>query len=301
MVDSKKWLVPTNNGTPILETPPLAYWTVALSLKIFGVSAAAARLPVALAMLGSVALTFLIGERLAGYWRGFAAGLIHVCSVGPFLAGRLVTPDAIYALLITAAIYCAVRGYQHKKSRRAWFAGLCFATALATLTKGPGALFYLAAIFAGLSIFFRQARLRFRPLLRWENLALFLLVVVPWFVWAHRSFPGFLVHFFSWTERTNLPRWSFVMWHLAWWFPAIFLVLPGIILGPRKIFRPDEITFADALPLAWLAIGLLAPLLPGERQVFSFLAAAPGFAAAGFSAGTPSPRSSRRTRQSRGW
>src|SRR5437868_11174929 len=149
MVDSKKWLVPTNNGTPILETPPLAYWTVALSLKIFGVSAAAARLPIALAMLGSVALTFLIGERLAGYWRGFAAGLIHVCSVGPFLAGRLVTPDAIYALLITAAIYCAVRGYQHKKSRRAWFAGLCFATALATLTKGSGALFYLAAIFAG--------------------------------------------------------------------------------------------------------------------------------------------------------
>src|SRR5205807_7608777 len=48
MVDSKKWLVPTNNGTPILETPPLAYWTVALSLKIFGVSPAAARLPVAL-------------------------------------------------------------------------------------------------------------------------------------------------------------------------------------------------------------------------------------------------------------
>src|SRR5205814_9872854 len=33
MVDSKKWFVPTNNGTPILETPPLAYWTVALSLK----------------------------------------------------------------------------------------------------------------------------------------------------------------------------------------------------------------------------------------------------------------------------
>src|SRR5947209_931336 len=83
MVDSRKWLVPTNNGAPILETPPLAYWTVALSLKIFGVSAAAARLPIALAMLGSVALTFLIGERLAGYWRGFAAGLIHVCSVGP--------------------------------------------------------------------------------------------------------------------------------------------------------------------------------------------------------------------------
>src|SRR4051812_16495515 len=88
MLDSKQWLIPTNNGTPVLETPPLAYWAVALSCKAFGITAAAARLPIALAMLGSVALTFLIGERLAGYWRGFAAGLIHICSVGAFLPGR---------------------------------------------------------------------------------------------------------------------------------------------------------------------------------------------------------------------
>src|ERR1700730_8073146 len=75
MLDSKQWLLPTNNGAPLLETPPFAYWTVALSYKTFGVSAAAARLPIALAMLGSVALTFLIGERLARYRRRFGAGL----------------------------------------------------------------------------------------------------------------------------------------------------------------------------------------------------------------------------------
>jgi 4-amino-4-deoxy-L-arabinose transferase-like glycosyltransferase len=278
MLDSKQWLLPSNNGTPLLQTPPLAYWAVALSYKVFGVSAAAARLVVALAMLGSVALTFLIGERLAGYWRGFAAGLIHVGSVGTFLFGRMVTPDAIFSAFIAAAIYCAVRGYQHRKFRRSWFAGFWFAASLATLTKGPITLLYLGAIFGGLSIFFREAGLRFRPLFHWANLALFLLLVVPWFVWAHQKVPGFLAGFLNSADTANLPRWRFVVSHFAWWFPALFLILPGLIFGPRKIFRPNEITFTDALPLAWLAVGLLSTLLPGERQAFSSMAAAPAFA-----------------------
>lgn len=279
MLDSKQWLLPTNDGAPLLQTPPLAYWATAISFKIFGLSAAAARLPIALAMLGSVALTFLIGERLAGYWRGFAAGLIHVCSAGAFVPGRMVTPDAIFSLFAAAAIYCIVRGYQQQKSRRVWFAGFWFAASLASLTKGPGALIYLATICGLLSIFFREARLRFRLLLHWRNLLLFVLFVAPWFVWAHQHFPGFLSRFQSWTDNVDgLPRWRFLLLHFAWWFPAIFLVLPGLILAPRKIFRPNEFIFADALPLVWITVALLGPMLAGERHVFSSLAAAPAFA-----------------------
>ncbi|MDX6378499.1 MAG: aerobic carbon-monoxide dehydrogenase large subunit, partial [Gaiellaceae bacterium] len=100
MLESHQLLLPTNNGAPVLQAPPLAYWAVALSYKIFGVTATAARLPIALAMVGSVAFTFLIGERLAGYWRGFAAGLIHVCFAGAFLFARMVTPDAFFAVFI---------------------------------------------------------------------------------------------------------------------------------------------------------------------------------------------------------
>jgi 4-amino-4-deoxy-L-arabinose transferase-like glycosyltransferase len=278
MLDSKQWLLPSNNGAPLLQTPPLAYWAVALSYKAFGVSAAAARLPIALAMLGSVALTFLIGERLAGYWRGFAAGIIHVCSVGAFLPGRMVTQDAIFCLFIAGAIYCAVRGYQHRKFRRTWFAGFWFAAGLASLTKGLGALIYLGTICGLLAIFFREARLRFRPLFHWTNLALFVLLIAPWFVWACHNFPGFLSHFFNWADDADLPRWRFLLGHFAWWFPGLFLVLPGLIFAPRKIFRPNETTFADALPIVWVAVGLLLPMLPGERHTFSSLAAAPGFA-----------------------
>ncbi len=279
MLDSRQWLLPTNDGSPLLQTPPLAYWVTGISFKVFGLSAAAARLPIALAMLGSVALTFLIGERLAGYWRGFAAGLIHVCSAGAFLPGRMVTPDAIFALFIAAAIYCVVRGYQQQKSRRAWFAGVWMAAGLASLAKGPGALVYLAAICGLLTIFFREARLRFHTLLHWRNLLLFVLLVAPWFLWAYQNFPGFLSHFSSGTDAfASLPRWRFLLFHFAWWFPAILLVLPGLNFAPRKIFRPNEFAFADAIPLVWIAVGLLRPILAGERHVFSSLAAAPGFA-----------------------
>src|SRR3954454_4221664 len=49
MVSSGQWLIPTNNEVPILRTPPLTYWAVALSCKIFGLAAPAVRLPCALA------------------------------------------------------------------------------------------------------------------------------------------------------------------------------------------------------------------------------------------------------------
>ncbi len=191
----------------------------------------------------------------------------------------MVTPDAIFALFIAATIYCVVRGYQQQKSRRAWFAGVWIAAGFASLAKGPGALVYLAAICGLLAIPFREARLRFRLLLHWRNLLLFVLLVAPWFVWAHQNFPGFLSHFPGRTDVTaSLPRWRFLLVHFAWWFPAILLVLPGLILAPRKIFRPNEFAFADALPLVWIAVGLLVPALGGERHVYSSLAAAPGFA-----------------------
>lgn len=277
MLESKQWLLPTNNGVPQLETPPLAYWMLALSYKIFGVTATAARIPIALALIGSVALIFLIGERLAGYWRGFAAGLIHLCSGGAFLLGRVVAPDSFFALFIAGAIYCLVCGYQRRKFRWAWFAGFWFCGSLACLTKGPAAILYLGGICLLLAIFFREARLRFRLLFHWSYLLLFVVLTAPWFAWTQNQFPAFLSSLLLPANETALPRGQFLLRHLAWWFPALFLVLPGLSFAPRKVLRPHEMTFADALPLCWLGMAFL-PLLLGDRQAHSALAAMPPFA-----------------------
>jgi 4-amino-4-deoxy-L-arabinose transferase-like glycosyltransferase len=279
MLTSGNWLTPTNDGAPLLAAPPLPYWLVALSYKAFGVTATAARLPIALAMIGTVALTFLIGERLAGYLRGFAAGLILLCSAGGFLRGRTVSPDAFCAFFICASIYCVVRGYQHQKFRRLWFAVFWPCAGLATLTKGLSALVLLAGILLFLAILFREARLRFRPLFHWANLLLFALIVAPWFCWMEKQFPGFVSRFARWADTSRgLPRGQLLLLHFAWWFPAVFLVLPGLLFAPRKILRPDEVAFADWLPLSWLCVGLGIATLLGSERACSTTALAPAFA-----------------------
>ena len=274
MADSGHWLVPSNNGVALLRTPPLTCWMVAGSFKVFGTNATAARLPFAFAMIGIVALTFLIGERLAGYWRGFSAGLVLLCSSGAFLLGRMVAPDVFFAVFVCAAIYCVVRGYQHQKFRRLWFAAFWFCAGLASLTEGLGAILYLAAICALLAIFFREARLRFRPLLHWANLLLFIAIVGPWFVWGQRYNGGF----FLWSGAGfGLSRRHLLVLHLVWWFPTLFLVLPGFVFRPRKILRPEEITLADRFPLAWLFVAVLGELVFAARTSTA-IATAPAFA-----------------------
>src|SRR2546426_437868 len=54
MVASGDWLVPRFNGVEHLSKPPVTYWLVAASLKTFGVNEWAARLPAALAALGTM-------------------------------------------------------------------------------------------------------------------------------------------------------------------------------------------------------------------------------------------------------
>ena len=278
MLAAHQWLVPTNDGVPRLETPPLVYWLIVLSYKIFGVTATAARLPGAIAMIASIALTFLIGERLAGYKRGFTAGLIHLCFAGAFLLSRAVTPEPVFSAFIAGAIFCAICGYQRRRFRRAWFAGVWLCAGLACLSKGLEGLFYLAGICVLLAVFFREARLRFRFLLHWTYLLLFLAIVAPWFIWAQKHFPGFFPRMFDWAGSHDLPRWQFFVLHFAWWFPASFLVLPGLLFAPRKIIRPHEITFADALPLCWIAVGFLPLLLPGHQSVYSSMSMWSAFA-----------------------
>src|SRR5690349_5962215 len=133
MVEAHQWLLPTNDGIPRLQKPPLLYWLIILSFKLFGISAAAARLPVALAVVITVALIFLIGEKLADYWRGFIAGVIYLSFCGTFLLSRIVMPEPLVSAFMAGAMFCAVCGYQRRQRRWTWFAGFWICSAFACL------------------------------------------------------------------------------------------------------------------------------------------------------------------------
>jgi 4-amino-4-deoxy-L-arabinose transferase-like glycosyltransferase len=273
MIETHQWLVPTNDGVPRLQKPPLLYWLIVVSYKIFGGNAAAARLPVAAAIIATTALTFLIGERLRDYWHGFLAGLIYLTSCGTFLLGRIIMPEPLFSAFLAGAFFCALAGYQRRKNRYLWFAGFWLCAALAALTKSVLALVYLFAVLGLLALFFREARLRFRPLLHWSYVVIFLVLVAPWYLWIHRQYPGIVQHLVrdDWQTRLfgnadDVPRLQFFGLHLVWWFPWILLVIPGVMTAWRRIIRPHEFDFAEAFPLVWMGVIFVPLLLIGQRQ-----------------------------------
>jgi hypothetical protein len=273
MVEAGHWLLPTNDGVPRMQKPPLLYWLIIASYKVFGVSAAAARLPIALAIVATTALTFLIGERLRGYWHGFLAGLIYLTLGGTFLLGRIIMPEPVFSAFLAGSFYFSICGYQRARYRTWWFTGTWFCTGCACLTKNVLGLVYVAAVLFLLGIFYREARIRFKSLLRWRYLVIFLVLVAPWYLWAEHTFPGLFMRLvrFDWMVRflrtdDDVPPLQFVALHFAWWFPWLIAILPGLFFAWRRVIRPREMELPDAFPLIWMAIVFLPLLVIGRRQ-----------------------------------
>jgi 4-amino-4-deoxy-L-arabinose transferase-like glycosyltransferase len=72
---SGDWVTPRLDGVAYLEKPPLYYWPMIVSYKIFGVHDWAARIPFAVCAIGLAWLTAAMGVWAFGKRAGFYAGL----------------------------------------------------------------------------------------------------------------------------------------------------------------------------------------------------------------------------------
>src|SRR5436305_4856700 len=76
MLASGNWIVPTFNYEWRYDKPALLYWLQATAYRLFGVNEFAARLPSALAALGTLLVAYELGRRLFDATSALLAGLV---------------------------------------------------------------------------------------------------------------------------------------------------------------------------------------------------------------------------------
>ena len=138
MVVDGRWAVPHVNGVVTTDKPPLFFWLIALFSLPFGeVNSWTARLPSALAGLGTVALTMRLGRRFFGPRTAALAGAALATTYLFWEKARWSQTDSVLCFLIWVALsaFAAFRTGDLDGRK----AGLLFwlAAALAVLDKGP--------------------------------------------------------------------------------------------------------------------------------------------------------------------
>lgn len=278
MAQSGDWLVPTLNGFEHFQKPPLIYWLTALSIRVFGANEWSARLPSALAALGTIWLTYLIALRLCSGTVARNAALILVSSLEFFALARLLTPDMTLTFWITAALAAFVH-------RRHWL--FFVAMGLGFLTKGPMAVVVpLSAALAWQITSRGTAEIRHLP---WGRGTLVVLGVgLSWFIMLSLQSPELLSYFWKYelvqrfasrTHGRSQPWWFFLpvitLALLPWTF---FLVKPLRTFWHR--WQTGTVSPPQALLAGWVVLPFVILTCSGSKLVTYVLPLLPALAIA---------------------
>jgi 4-amino-4-deoxy-L-arabinose transferase-like glycosyltransferase len=282
MHQSGDWLVPTSNGFPRLQKPPLVYWTMLVSTSLLGENEFALRLPNALATVGWIVATYLIMRRLGGERFGLATAVVLASMMGVWVFNHLVQPEPFLACFISLSIGCLVearvsaRPEEKRVAQRIfggrfpgehWYLLFWIFLALGSLSKGlHGALWPLGTVVLT-ALFVPTSRAWLRPVWSWRGVLVFLMIWTPWYADMALRFPHFLsAHF--WNEQVGaalntryppdarqLSLAQFYGQHFLFWMPWTLLLPAGIYAAVKAgTVKPQ----ADFAPAAREIVGLLS-------------------------------------------
>ena len=197
MVLDNDYVLPRLNGVLYFEKPPLFYWLEASAIKTFGTSEWAMRLWPALLGIFGVMITYGFTRRFYGRSAGIVAGLVLATSLLYYALARFVILDMLESVTVAAALFAFLISAEEKDEKKAvwWARGGHIAAALAVLAKGligivlPGLIGLVWIAMIGRWSFVRRA---FIP----SGIALFLLIAVPWHVFAALRNHDFLWFYF---------------------------------------------------------------------------------------------------------
>jgi 4-amino-4-deoxy-L-arabinose transferase-like glycosyltransferase len=227
MLRGGDWRVPTIDGEhPHLTKPPMVYWALASSFAVLGENEWAARLPAALAFVGTGLFVFGLGRRLCPA-KPWLPPLVWSLSFAPFMTANIVSTDILLLFFETAAMCFFVEGrVRPPDQRRPWTRLMWLTWGLAFMTKGPPGLLPLLAMIAYLGL---HDRSRLRGLFDPAGLLIFAVVAFAWFGAVIQQDPGRLQYFLGYEVYDRV----FTSTHSrnAEWYGGLLVYLPVLIVG----------------------------------------------------------------------
>ncbi len=285
MKDSGDLLIPTLNGIPHFQKPPVIYWITAASLAVLGETEVAARMVSLLAALGVLVLTYWIGR----WWFDTSTGIAAVWMLAGawqfFVLARSLTPDMMMTFWSTAAIAGFAWASRSEATAKARFLPYFACMGVAFATKGPMGI--LVPLFMGLGWHWGSRRAgKPGPKVPWfAGLALTLALALGWFIAASLRHPELGRYFFEFelldrflskTHGRSQPIWYFIPVLLLGWLPWTPLFPLGFS-GSREPDGSRIRTIRWAL-VGWLVVPFLLLSLSGSKLPTYVLPLFPGIA-----------------------
>lgn len=283
MVERGDWLIPTFQGQPFADKPPLFFWAQAASLKLFGMHAWAVRLPGLLFAILGVLSTGVVAARLFDRATGWVAGFFQATTILPLALAQAAVHDVAlipFTNLAILALYESISA-PRVRAQLGWITVAGGLLGLACLTKG---LMGLACAGLVIGLF-----LALGPKRKWPHIgtlivacAAAMLIAAPWYLLMERRSPGYLHYYFIerhfWGYLTSTQRHGDARW---WYYLPILLggglpwisYLPTLWIdrwkgGRREV--SDRSANPDRLLWIWL-LAWTAFVCAGQSKLVTYL------------------------------
>ncbi|HTZ90185.1 MAG TPA: glycosyltransferase family 39 protein [Alloacidobacterium sp.] len=296
MLSSGDWVTARLDGVAYLEKPPLIYWMIAGSYKVFGAHDWSARIPVALSAIALCWVTMAFGTWAFGRPAGLFAGLCMSTCVGLWLFTRVLIPDVMLTFTIALGMWAFLRVLDSEERHpRAWAATLAAALGVGLLLKSLIAVVFpigAATVYLLCTRQFFSARTwkRLRP---FSGLVIILLIAAPWHILATLRNPPYLsftmksvpgeYHGFLWfffineqllrflnlrypRDYNTVPRLYFWLLNLVWLFPWSVYLPAAANLSYRPIDRAGR---TRLLALCWVGFVLVFFTFSTTQEYYS--------------------------------
>ncbi|MES2838291.1 MAG: glycosyltransferase family 39 protein [Bacteroidota bacterium] len=280
MCESGNWLVPNFMYSDVHRKPPLHFWNIAISYKLFGYNEFAVRFPSFLAVLGTFLLMFFQGKKFLGQTYAFK-GLMVIA--GSFLVTAIAKISVTDATVLFTSTLCAF-GIINTLRNPSWQWIFLFwlGFALGTLTKGPPIIIFSISFIALLAFLhpLRKNLLKLRPLF-------FLpFALVPLFLWGYLTYLNdggvFLSWMYDWyiVKRINgnvfgqtAPIGTHIV-AISIFFLSFFAYIPrALVAVTKKMLQKEE---ASVILVAWFVAGwFLYEFSPSKLPAYVIVAHVP--------------------------